>query len=263
MTIRSFKDSDSFWDRVTVVHFFPTDLPNLKLWLDAADTSSIEASGGAVSNWNDKSGNDNDFKQATAANKPTTGTNTKNSKNVITFDGGDWLTNDDANSTWQFMNNSTGCTVFVVLEVTGTNNPFVLDNWPQSGSYGFYLARDHSNNTLNHNVIAASGTYPVSWQKTNVFSINNWYYITVKSDPANATAANRSFFTFNNGTTHTGNTNSATPVDSAPDSPLSLSGGSSGNKLTGKYAEVIIYSGILSNPDIDKVENYLAEKWAI
>ena len=58
-----------------------------KLWLDASDTSSITASSGSVSQWNDKSGNASNFTQATGANQPTTGTRTINGKNVIDFDG--------------------------------------------------------------------------------------------------------------------------------------------------------------------------------
>ena len=57
------------------------------LWLDASDTSSITSSGGAVSQWNDKSGNGWHVTQLTAGNKPTTGVNTINGLNVITFDG--------------------------------------------------------------------------------------------------------------------------------------------------------------------------------
>ena len=41
------------------------------LWLDAADASTITESGGAVSQWDDKSGNQNDAAQATAGNRPT------------------------------------------------------------------------------------------------------------------------------------------------------------------------------------------------
>ena len=64
--------------------FSPLDLSPL-LWLDASDTSTITESGGAVSQWDDKSGNGNDFVQATAANQPTTGASTFNSLNVLDF----------------------------------------------------------------------------------------------------------------------------------------------------------------------------------
>lgn len=56
-------------------------------WYDAADTSTITSSSGAVSQWNDKSVNAYHLTQATAAEQPTTGTRTINNLNVIDFDG--------------------------------------------------------------------------------------------------------------------------------------------------------------------------------
>lgn len=63
--------------------FSPGDLGNLALWLDASDVSTI----GAVSQWDDKSGNDNHATQGVGANQPVTGIRTQNSLNVIDFDG--------------------------------------------------------------------------------------------------------------------------------------------------------------------------------
>ena len=57
------------------------------LWLDAADASTITESGGAVSQWNDKSGNGRNATQATSSSRPTLTTAAQNSRNVITFDG--------------------------------------------------------------------------------------------------------------------------------------------------------------------------------
>lgn len=61
------------------------------LWLDAADLTTITSSGGAVSQWNDKSGNGRHVTQATAANQPTTGTVTQNGLNAMSFDGNDLM----------------------------------------------------------------------------------------------------------------------------------------------------------------------------
>lgn len=57
------------------------------LWLDASDTSTISESGGAVSQWSDKSGNGNHVAQANAANQPSTGTATIGGLNALSFDG--------------------------------------------------------------------------------------------------------------------------------------------------------------------------------
>lgn len=69
------------------VGFSPLHLPGLALWLDAADTSTITSSSGAVSQWNDKSGLGRNFSQSTSASQPTTGSVTQNGLNVIDFDG--------------------------------------------------------------------------------------------------------------------------------------------------------------------------------
>jgi hypothetical protein len=49
----------------------PTAVSNLKLWLDAEDTSTITHSSNAVSKWQDKSGNGKHATQATSSSKPT------------------------------------------------------------------------------------------------------------------------------------------------------------------------------------------------
>ena len=69
----------------TFPDFQPLDLPNLAVWFDAADTSTITASGGFVSQWNDKSGNGRNASQGTASLQPETGIDTQNGLNVITF----------------------------------------------------------------------------------------------------------------------------------------------------------------------------------
>lgn len=68
------------------VNFTPLAL-NPYVWFDAADTSTITSSAGAVSQWNDKSGLGRDLTQATGSAQPATGTNTLNGLNVINFNG--------------------------------------------------------------------------------------------------------------------------------------------------------------------------------
>jgi len=54
-------------------------------WFDATDAGTITESGGAVSQWNDKSGNGNNLAQSTPAQQPETGLNTIGGLNVINF----------------------------------------------------------------------------------------------------------------------------------------------------------------------------------
>jgi hypothetical protein len=55
------------------------------LWLDAADTSTVTTVSGAVSQWNDKSGNGRNATEAT--NRPALTSSALNGKNAVTFDG--------------------------------------------------------------------------------------------------------------------------------------------------------------------------------
>lgn len=59
------------------------------LWLDAADSSTVTTVSGAVSQWNDKSGNARHATQGTASRRPLYSTAFLNSKAVISFDGSD------------------------------------------------------------------------------------------------------------------------------------------------------------------------------
>ena len=56
------------------------------LWLDAADASTITESGGAVSQWDDKSGNNHHVIQATSAAQPTYSATGFNSLPTVFFD---------------------------------------------------------------------------------------------------------------------------------------------------------------------------------
>jgi len=59
------------------------------LWLDAADASTVTTVSGAVTQWNDKSGNGRNASQPTSSRRPTYSTAFLNSKAVVSFDGVD------------------------------------------------------------------------------------------------------------------------------------------------------------------------------
>lgn len=67
--------------------FSPKQLPNLSLWLDADDASTLTLVSSKVSQWNDKSTFGTNVSQSTSGNRPASGTNTLNGRNVITFTG--------------------------------------------------------------------------------------------------------------------------------------------------------------------------------
>jgi len=64
------------------------------LWYDASDSDTITASGGSVSQLDDKSGNLNHATQGVAGNQPTTGVKTIGGLNTINFDNDFLVFND-------------------------------------------------------------------------------------------------------------------------------------------------------------------------
>jgi hypothetical protein len=104
----------------------------------------------AVSQWNDKSGNGNHLAQATGTAKPTTGTTTLNSKNTLSFDGGDTL---NKTSGVSFPDNSTGVTIVVVVKYTSASAAgWILFPTNSAGSAAF------NDNTTAWQVISATIT---------------------------------------------------------------------------------------------------------
>jgi hypothetical protein len=68
--------------------FSPASIPNLALWLDAADASTITVDGSNnVSEWRDKSGNARHLTQGTALNRPSYVTGVLNGLPVVRPDG--------------------------------------------------------------------------------------------------------------------------------------------------------------------------------
>lgn len=221
------------------------------LWLDASDSASITHSSGAVSQWNDKSGNGRHVSQSTASAKPTTGTNTLNGLNVITFDGGDVLS----------YSGSTGVdpdtmTAFIVfLESTQVTNAGIVaghagatNDWTRTDAFVFET-HDNSSNLI----LTVDSANRGSWGGTG-------------AAPADIYALRRGA---GGGTFRNGGSN----ISTAPTGTWStatggfviggryLSGAVAGtNRLNGRIAEIIIYPSALSVADTNLVGNYL-ERW--
>ena len=101
----------------------PADI-DTALWLDAADASTITESGGAVSQWDDKSGNNHHVIQATSAAQPTYSATGFNSLPTVFFDS----TNDEmacATTTVSSQGDLFYGAVFQILSDNGNWQPIV------------------------------------------------------------------------------------------------------------------------------------------
>jgi hypothetical protein len=75
------------WEQIpSALRWSPAEI-STALWLDAADASTVTLVSGAVSQWNDKSGNGRHVAQATPTARPQIQSNELNGGAVIRFDG--------------------------------------------------------------------------------------------------------------------------------------------------------------------------------
>ena len=253
---------------VGVVAFNPTSIAGCRLWLDAADTSSIAVSGTAVTQWNDKSGQANHFTQVSSTARPVSGTTTQNGKNVVVFDGvNDCLNTNQTAAYWKFLHN-TPTTLFFAVNKTGTaaSSSIIYNNDGSSGNigYGVTLRYAGANNIFHWVTIGSSGNYNVFQNTSAVYTTNVFFYGSVTSDPTTGTAANRSEIRFKNNAPVKNNV--ATNAASSSNPTFALQVGADGDNaqfMEGNIGEILVYDTALNATDRGKVETYLATKWGV
>jgi len=252
--------------------FSPLDL-SPALWLDAADTSTITASSGSVSQWDDKSGNGRNVTQATGSAQPTTGSTTQNGLNTLSFDGNDWLRAATA-SDWTFLHDGTLYLVGAVAKFGNTNNPateYGLIGTGLTGSSGSpAMALRYSDSLVNDRLGHLAVTSGVDLRMLNnsgsdALPANSYRLVTALADPGNATAANRSRTFVGNGSAITNNTVTGTPSTASPHEALVVGGQTSTFLLlVGQIAEIVIVSGAnASEANRVLLRDYLATKWGL
>jgi len=238
------------------INWTPAELPNLALWLDAADASTITLNGSTVSQWNDKSGNGRNATQATAANQPTYTASGLNGKPVFTFDGiNDYLTHN------LFPTNLTAINLFIVAKwtTTGTTTATIqalIDNnhsgIPLLRGFAMQDRPDLVNHpvTFAHIPIATSGAIDTETTGNNTWRIINGLAISGGDDFLRINGnqrgflANGGFFnlqtTFNIGAWFNGSIYS--------------------RFYGGQIAEIVLTD---NNLNTEILEGYLAHKWEL
>jgi hypothetical protein len=212
------------------VFFTPTKLPNLSLWLDGSDLSSVVLSGTTkdVITWNDKSGLGNN---ATAVSTPqwlpTYGISLDGTSSYFTLPDNTLPTGDNIYS------------YYIAASFTG------------SGNYGIISGGDQ-NVQNNQFGLQTNGTNIVTtWNQNNISS--NYTFT------ANKLVLIESIY---DGTNRYLYFNSSLDVSDTPGTrSQSNSNNVLGSLMSGVIYEVIVYSGVLTNTQRNKIEGYLMSKW--
>ena len=141
----------------------PTDIPNLEMWLDTTETSSLTLDGSDVDGWNDLHTTNCDFVSTT--NKPTMKTNgLSTGRDSMLFSNTDFL---NAGVDNLLHDNARGMHIFAIVKPIDSNDYF-LGKYTGSGSRTFYLGtnRQRFYDVNNSSYLNTSGIVP-----RNVWSI--------------------------------------------------------------------------------------------
>ena len=225
----------------SLVPQLPSDL-NISLWLDASDLSTITHSNGSVSQWADKSGNENNASQATDSYMPTLISNGLGGKSVVQFDGiNDYITSSDLNITQSY-------TIFLVAKTNNNANgrEYLFDGVGDITSHRSLIALDNG------------GTIQMwagSWANSNFDTPAEAFVISAIFDDSNSSLSL-------NGTSVTGLNVSNRSLNQWNQN-WSESFNVNNDFLDGSIAEFIIVDESVSTVSQAAVEAYLAYKWGL
>lgn len=244
------------------------------LYLDS-QLSVITTSGSDVTQINDISPYARNF-TAAVGSRPQTGLATQNGLNVLSFSA-DMMTSVSAASTWKFMHDSTGASIFAVIAFGATANPDAVymlcgNNAAGSAAVGtaFYFddrASLSRNNGFQHlTTIGVTGQPAVtSYIGDNTVTPNAFQIISILSDPGNAVVSQRSRIRINGNTIAN---NAATTAASAANPTYNLQIGADGSaavdgRLTGRLASFVIVPGVASQATCERFEGFSADRWGL
>ena len=252
--------------------FVPTDIAGCQLWLDAADSSTISI-GTGVSQINNKGGLGGNFAQGTGSAQPAYIIAELNGKNIIRFDGNDFLVGSLSAASYNYWHQDVR-TDFIVIKIGTVANPntlyAIVANAILTNPHGSGIAYDdrssisRNNMFLHVNSAGNASVYNTSNIPNDSYSPQLWNFIKIFADPKNATASERSNIVVD-AVSYKTNTATLAASTSNATHPIRIGGfpDLSGFNLVGDLAEIISYDRILTAEEIAQVEIYLTEKWAI
>lgn len=225
--------------------YYPSAISGLKAWYDAADSSTFLQSGGRVSQWYDKSGNNYHAVQPNSGKRPFTGTRTMNGQNVLDFDGID----DDFILPSELYAVPTGNNT--VITVIATDAATTIQR-------------------LFNGTISTNSKWGLSYYNStgNLASFNNTINAPVNLAITGNTNPHVDYMIRSGSNLRTGMDGTETNANNAADVTVDkLLIGATGNESSqffdGKIAEIIVYNAALSNADMNRLGEYFTAKWGI
>jgi len=223
--------------------FSPNKLSGLQLWLDASDASTVTESSGLISEWSDKSSNNNNATQVVGADQPTYRLNDINGLNSIDFTAvttpyftlSSELELLSLTIIAVFVNTMTGAEGQILAHSTVNNQALRFD--PDIGSFGRFSCNDGSS--------LLSFNFTSSIVDTTTILKAQYEVGDDKSLLVNGAVV------------------AANSYDG--DMDIDQVGRLLSNvaNMGGKLGELIVYDKILTPTESSSVDNYLANKWGV
>lgn len=239
--------------------FVPTSVGGTALWLDASDSSSVTLSGSNVTQWTDKSGNNNHATPLVSA--PTYNTSIQNSLGGIVFNGSNDL------RCPAFLT-SPNHSVFCVLQYTSlTAETLSLGVWRRlAGSFVAMIGT--ASNTIGIRCgVENTGTYNVSASYFIPMSVGQTYMQGMTLSSSTSSNSPFAFVGSINGTSsNTNGTSSLGNINACQNQfgiGCIIESGAPKYNFTGFINEVIVYSNTLTTNQRQQIEGYLAWKWGL
>lgn len=230
-------------------------LRNLVVWLDAADTLTVTETSGDITQWDDKSGNKHHATQGTGGLEPLYVLDQANGLPIVRFNGSSDIL--DLGSV--VITGTVARTFFMLIraESTAANDTVIsLTNTSTSGER-YDITSEPGLRVQGGNRLWTGDTITSPLSGTP-----EWFIITI----GNAAVSNvTDTLGRNNGVvmTPTDATSEAITTGGGATTKLGQRSTGSGGYFDGDLGEVIMYDDLLSTPEIETMENYLAVKWGI
>jgi hypothetical protein len=227
--------------------FSPTNIGGLQVWLDGNDpngTGVTPANGTSISTWTDKSGNGrNGVNAATAA---TVVTNALGGKAVLNCPG-------TARYNITYSSIPASYSAFCVYLITTNNGSWQRALHGASDSTLFLGVQGANVATFTGN---GSSWNDTSANSPNISALNTYRIVDMIN---NSTVSPNGLTPYVNGTAQ--NTKNSGP--NSFNNLIVASHSDNSQRLQGRIAELMFYTGILSTTSRQQVEGYLAWKWGL
>lgn len=223
-------------------------------WLKADGIVGLN-DGDQIATWDDSSPNNKDATQSTASFRPVYKTNIVAGKPVVRFDGADdRLVSSSGSGIWGLTNDFTAFAAVWLDPSQGTGDHDVVGSSSISNNLDLIIRR----NDANGNWLAYSSSPDGVRNSDLVLSTGRWYVLTWRLK-----ATSPKHLQIRADTAYRLNDSGYTGIGTAPIQAAIGARQNGANPFKGDIAEVILYSGSLSDAEMTATENYLRLKYEL